>query len=179
MIIDAIQESQHGNQEAILELIEKFSPALRKYARKLGTEDAFYDLQLDFIEIIQSIRCDGLKDRGDGAMVNYLTRSIGHACAHRISNIIAGKIPSSSLDETPDTAFYKNSAYTMPQDSYIELPEGLLTKIERETIYQIHIMGYNAAEVARIRGVTRQNVNQVKRRAEKKLRKYLLESGQV
>ena len=73
MIIDLIQESQHGNQDATMKLIKTFSPTLRKYARALEIEDAYQDLQLDFIEVIQSIRCDELNIRGDGAMVNYLS----------------------------------------------------------------------------------------------------------
>ena len=179
MIIDLIQESQRGNQDATLELIKTFGPSLRKYSRLLKTEDAYHDLQLDFIEAILSIRCDKLNTRSDGAMVNYLSRSIRHAYARRVRNIIATKVPSTPLDETPDAAFYKNSAYVMPHYFYIEIPRDLLTDLERKTIYLIHIMGYSAAETARIRGVTRQTVNQVKRRAEKKLRKYLLESRQV
>lgn len=64
MIIDLIQESQHGNQDATMKLIKTFSPTLRKYARALEIEDAYQDLQLDFIEVIQSIRCDELNIRG-------------------------------------------------------------------------------------------------------------------
>ena len=179
MIIDTVQECQRGNQEAKLELIKKFEPALKKYARKLGTEDAYYDLQLDFLETINAIKCDGLKQCGDGAMVNYLSRSIRHACANRIREIIAQKTVSDSIDETPDAAFYRNSAYHEPKFSYIEIPEDLLTSLEKETLFLIHTMGYSASEVARSRGVTRQNVNQVKLRAEKKLRNYLTETGQV
>lgn len=179
MIIDLIQESQYGNQDATMKLIKTSGPTLRKYARALEIEDAYQDLQLDFIEVIQSIRCDDLNVRGDGAMVNYLSRSIRHAYARRVRNIIATRSPSVPLEETPDTAFYKNCACVMPQHSYIEIPRELLTDLECETIRLIHIMGYSAAEVAQARGVTRQTVNQVKRRAEHKLRKYLTETGQV
>lgn len=55
MIIDLIQESQHGNQDATMKLIKTFSPTLRKYARALEIEDAYQDLQLDFIEVIQNV----------------------------------------------------------------------------------------------------------------------------
>lgn len=179
MIIDTVQESQRGNQEATLELIKKFEPALRKYARKLETEDAYYDLQLDFLETINAIKCDELKQRGDGALVNYISRSIRHACANRIREIIAQKTVSDSIDETPDAVFYRNSAYHQPKFPCLDIPKDLLTSLEKETLFLIHTMGYSASEVARSRGVTRQNVNQVKLRAEKKLRKYLTETGQV
>lgn len=41
MIIDDIRSGQNGNQQAVLDLIKKFYPALSKYAWKLGTEDAY------------------------------------------------------------------------------------------------------------------------------------------
>ena len=179
MIVDTVQECQCGSQDATLELIKKFEPALRKYARKLGIEDVYYDLQLDFLETINAIKCDELKQRGDGALVNYISRSIRHAYAKRIRELITQKAASDSIDETPDAAFYRNSAYHQPEFSYIEIPKALLTSLEKETLFLIHAMGYFAAEVARSRGVTRQNVNQVKLRAEKKLRKYLTETEQV
>lgn len=179
MIIDIVQECQRGNQEATLELIKKFEPALRKYARKIGTEDAYYDLQLDLLETINTIKCNELKQRGDGALVNYISHSIRHACGKRIREIIAQKTASDSIDETPDAAFYRNSAYHEPKFPCLDIPEDLLTSLEKKTLFLIHAMGYSAAEVARARGVTRQNVNQVKLRAEEKLRKYLTETGQA
>lgn len=35
MIIDDIRNGQNGNQQAVMDLVNKFSPALKKYARKL------------------------------------------------------------------------------------------------------------------------------------------------
>ena len=79
MIMDAIRSSQRGNQQATLDLVKKFSPELKKYARKLETEDAYYDLQADFLEIILHLDCDRLRITSDGAMVQYLSQSIYHA----------------------------------------------------------------------------------------------------
>lgn len=46
----SILDVQNGNKEGLLELLNQFKPLLNKYSRKLGYEDAFYDLQLSFIE---------------------------------------------------------------------------------------------------------------------------------
>ena len=35
MIIDDIRKGQNGNQQVVVDLINKFSPVLKKYARKL------------------------------------------------------------------------------------------------------------------------------------------------
>lgn len=49
MLSEAIASAQHNNPDSLLALIEKFKPLLKKYAYKLHYEDAYYDLQLDFI----------------------------------------------------------------------------------------------------------------------------------
>lgn len=51
MLDETIASAQHNNSESLLALIEKFKPLLKKYAYKLHYEDAYYDLQLDFIQI--------------------------------------------------------------------------------------------------------------------------------
>ena len=54
MLINDIRNGQGGNQQAALDLVNQFSPALKKYARKLETEDAYYDLQVDFLDLINA-----------------------------------------------------------------------------------------------------------------------------
>ena len=48
MIIDQICSSQNGDKHAVVELIEKFTPILRKYARKLDVEDAYNDCNIKY-----------------------------------------------------------------------------------------------------------------------------------
>ena len=45
-----------------------------KYARKLETEDAHFDLQAEFLDLILHLNCDKMRETGDGAMVQYLSR---------------------------------------------------------------------------------------------------------
>ena len=53
MLKDTIAAAQRNDEESLLALIEKFKPLLKKYAYKLHYEDSFYDLQLDFIQIVK------------------------------------------------------------------------------------------------------------------------------
>ena len=69
MIIDKIKCAQAGNQEAMLDLINKFMPLLKKYCYKLGYEDSLEDLQLEFITLIFTFKTDNLRDKSDGAVV--------------------------------------------------------------------------------------------------------------
>lgn len=52
MLYQFIQEAQAGNQKAMLYLLEKFDPLLRKYSRRLRAEDSYQTMQLKFLELI-------------------------------------------------------------------------------------------------------------------------------
>lgn len=99
MIIDDVRSSQKGDQQAVLDLINKFSPALKKYARKLETEDAYYDLQVEFLDLILNLDCSKLRETGDGAMVQYLSQSIYHAYIKLLRQLIDNKMPNISTDD--------------------------------------------------------------------------------
>lgn len=178
MIIDDIRRSQGGNQQATLDLIEKFKPALNAYARKLETEDAYHDLVLEFLQILRSINCDAIRFDGDGAMVNYLSQAIYHAYIKLLQRLIKNKFVTVSMDDITDLDLYQNDQYLEMAPFPLDVPGSLLTRKEKLVLYRIHVMGYSAAEVAHAWGTTRQSVNQMKLRAEKKLRNYLIQSGQ-
>jgi len=72
MTIDMILSSQKHDDKATIYLIEKFKPLLKKFASKLSYEDAYYDLLIDFIELIQNIRLETLRNRDEGSIVSYI-----------------------------------------------------------------------------------------------------------
>ena len=51
-LLEEIGRAQDGNEEAMLNLVSKFMPLMKKYGRKLGYEDATEDMTADFIEFI-------------------------------------------------------------------------------------------------------------------------------
>lgn len=173
MIIDDIRNGQNGDQQAILDLIKKFSPILKKYAWKLKTEDAYYDLQLEFLETILHLDYTKLRETSDGAMVQYLSQSVYHAYIKLLRHLIDNKVPTVSIDELADSILYPNSLFYESPCIFNEFPSTMLTFQEADIFYKIEIFGYSAAELARERGTSRQNVNQIKRRAVDKLRRYL------
>ena len=179
MIIDDIRSCQQGSQEATLELIERFSPALKKYARKLGTEDAYYDLQVEFLDLILHLDHSRLRETSDGALVQYLSQSIYHAYIKLLKYLIDNKAPTVATDELTDRILYQNSCICDFHYESLDIPPQLLASQEAEAFYGICILGYSAAELARKKGTSRQSVNQAKQRAIRKLREYLKESGQI
>jgi hypothetical protein len=55
MAVDLIINSQQGSDIAALKLLNRFKPLLKKYARLLSDEDGFYEMQANFLQIIQSM----------------------------------------------------------------------------------------------------------------------------
>ena len=53
MLRDLICSAQAGDKKAMMELIDKFSPLFKKYARKLDYEDAYEDIILFHMEMIR------------------------------------------------------------------------------------------------------------------------------
>lgn len=173
MIIDDIRSGQSGNQQAVLDLINKFYPALSKYARKLGTEDAYYDLQVEFLELILRLDCDKLSSTSEGAMVQYLSQSIYHAYIKLLRHLIDNKVPTISADELTDRVLYQNSIVYTNQHNLFDFLSTLLTPQEANVFYQICILGYSAADLSRKGAGSRQSINQMKQRAISKLRLLL------
>lgn len=60
-----------GNSEILMELIKQFKPLLKKYAWKLGYEDAYEDLQLEFIKLIKEFPTETLSVKNDAGVVSY------------------------------------------------------------------------------------------------------------
>lgn len=160
-------------------LINKFSPALKKYARKLETEDAYYDLQVEFLDLILHLDCNTLRKTGDGAMVQYLSQSIYHAYIKLLRQLIDNKMPNISTDDLTDSMLYQSCCIDSLKDFTLDIPSTLLSPLEADAFFQISILGYSAAELARKEGVSRQSINQAKQKAILKLRRYLQESGQA
>ena len=101
MIDGLIAQSQAGNSDATLMLIEKFNPLLRKYAYKLYYDDAYDDLLADFIELLHNLKLDCVRDKSEGSLVSYIYKSI---YSSYIKKLIALKklhncIPESNLSD--------------------------------------------------------------------------------
>lgn len=76
--------------------------------------------------------------------------------------------PTQQNDLSMHTAVWNEE--TISQD----LPQGLLSQKELYILFAIYERGESAASIARKLKVTRQNINQIKKNAERKLKKKLL-----
>lgn len=76
MLLEELKRAQSGDDQAMLNLISKFLPLIKKYARKLGYEDAANDLIVDFIEFVSKWNLNNFYQSSDGAVVKYIAHSL-------------------------------------------------------------------------------------------------------
>ena len=175
MFSERILRAQSGSQEDMLFIIQKFEPQLKHYSRRLHSEDAQSELTLRFIETIHAMNLDSLRSQGDGTIVAYLAQSV--------RNAYISLLPVKKTVETPVTWKELTEAQLLGLVAPIREREVLdfselldtcpeLTKKERKVLTLIYLHGYTSVDIARIVHTTKQNINQVKMRALKKLRRY-------
>mgnify|MGYP000109232681 FL=1 len=177
MLLDEIRNAQDGNQDAMMTIIRRFNPLLRKYGRKLGYEDATDDLTVELIEQIKEFQISKLRSTSEGAIVNYIATTIYRDYSRILKSIIEEHPKSVSLEDmTPsqkNKLFFDNAAYDeQPLSLYI--PKGILTDTEQAILIAIYEEGKSIAEIAKQQNVSRQNINQIKKKAITKLKTALM-----
>lgn len=175
MTEDLIVQSQTGDSGATLTLINKFDPLLRKYAWKLCYDDAYSDLLFDFLELLHHIRLDRMRDPSEGFLVSYICTSIRNSYIKRLIALkrLRNFIPYSAFS---GSELYDVEAASATVDPYFNLEmtgiDQLLTESELSIVKMIYLLGYTVTETAGIYGISRQAVNQTKKRALQKLEKW-------
>lgn len=176
MLFKLIERAQKDDNLAMLELIERFDPLLKKYAAKLRYEDAYDDLLLFFIERIKNFNQEKQICRNDGAIASYIKVCIKNFCNKK------GKESAKSKNEivlsalTQEQAYYAEADLSKEdkEDIFVELGlKNLLNEEEAKMLYMVYIEGYTTTEIAKACNKTRQAVNQFKNRTLRKVKKAL------
>lgn len=176
MLYELIQNAQKGNKEAMLELINRFSPLFRKYAKKLNYEDAYEDIVLYFIKMIKTFKLDEMKNVKEAAIISYINISIVNFYHKSIYRAIHDKKEIAISVLTEEQRYYIESLLVKNDapDILLELKgKDLLDENEYRLLSMIYVEDYSVAEIARMYNKTRQSVNQMKQRILKKLRKTM------
>ncbi|MCB8818105.1 RNA polymerase sigma factor [Desulfosporosinus shakirovi] len=180
MTVDLIAQSQTGDSGATLTLLKKFDPLLRKYAYKLYYDDAYNDLLFDFVEFLYYFRLDRMRNISEGTLVSYICTSIHSNYVKRLTALKkrCDFFPYSALS---DSQLYYAEATSSTTDTYFELEltgiENALTESENSIVKMIYLLGYTVTETAFIHRISRQAVNQTKKRALQKLEKWFEQSS--
>lgn len=176
MLKERIRRAQFGDQQTMLDLVEQFMPLLKKYAYKLHTEDALQELTLRFLEIVFCMPLDSLKVDSDYAIISYVNCSVKNAYIALLKKYLKSKSDSLSWDELTEMQQLKISNHSEKQypekicfDELLDTcPQ--LTEKERYVLTMIYYYGYSSAKIAKTLSSSRQNINQIKKRALEKMR---------
>ena len=178
-IAEKIILAQNGNEKAMLEIIEVFSPIINKYTRLLKyDEDCMSELFLKLITLIKNeIDIKRMKNKNDGAIINYINSSIKHyyisiskaACKLRENELLPEQDFWLYTSENNETDFSYIENYII-----IDTIKSVLTEREFYCVHSIILNGLTAEEVAKTLNISKQAVNQCKKRALQKLKKHFV-----
>jgi len=173
-LLESIIEAQKDRNGKLVDLVNRFKPLMNKYAYRLRYEDAFFDIQLRFIEIILNLNTNRLEALEYAELLTYIC-----ACVHNAYISLSKAncqykelfLPVSEIFEQAEEGVY---------DDYKELifsdVKTVLTDSEFDVVYKHFFTGMKIEDIATQKGVSRQAVNQIKNRAIKKLRKAFEET---
>lgn len=176
MLLDTIKHAKNDNNEAMLELINRFDRVIRKYARLLKYEDAYEDIVVEFIDFIHKFPIDNIIQKHDGAIVNYICTVLRNKyieLSKHHSVISSHEIPINDLSDE-QKYIIENSMVEPPNelhDLMAYLSDNTLTAYQQRIIFLHFYHGLSIAEIAQREGVSRQNINKAKKNALDKLRK--------
>ena len=177
-LIKLICEAQSGCEEAMVQLIERFAPAINKYYRISNYDaDMRSDLQLAFIILVKRINLKNMQIPNEYAIISYVNHSLGFEYIKLIKKRDSERCKIVDGDFSDIIACYQSDV-AVEDENYgsfeiMDVMKSVLSPREIFFVKAIVLDGYKAAEIARAMGVSRQYVNQCKNNALRKLRKAI------
>lgn len=164
-IYKQIQRIQYGENELIVDILDKFNPLIKKWSKKLGYEEAETDLIIYVIELINKINLNNFILKNDGAIINYISKSLKYKYINTIKKIIDHKIESVEyLDIYNRTEIEEN----------IYLKEYIINNFnekQSKIISYKFFHGYTDIEIGEMLNISRQSVNKNKIKILEKMKK--------
>ena len=142
------------------------------WTKQLGLNN----LTADFIELIHHIDIEKLNNTSDGAIVNFLIRSTYHYYVKRLQKERDRKVPEVYFEDlTPSQSnlVLVQTAVELEESISGYFPSSGLSEREIFILMAVYTYGYSVSDIAKYLQVSRQNINQIKKRAENKIRQKL------
>ena len=178
-----IKAAQNGDEDSLIELINRFEPLLKKYASKcIGfSDDAHSELQLAFIILILDDMKNGhFSFSNERGVKKYIQKSIQHAYITLSKNHeqIICELPFSCFGTLDDPVEFENQVYEYDDYFPIELENILRTLVEKKdltlkealTVKLVYCEDCLVKDVAKRFGLSPSAVSQIKTNAIKKLK---------
>lgn len=174
-LYNLLVRAQRGDKESCYVILEKFERLTKKYSRKLAYEDAEQDVICYFIELIYTFPLEKFREDDEGKIVVYITKCIYHEYIRLVKQIVLQKSEvnySSLSEEQLHVLESRNSEKDCYEQIFLsELHQNMEEK-EWDIIQKIYIEGKAVSQIAKEKGISRQAVNQMKKRALQKIRNY-------
>lgn len=153
---------------AMLELINQFTPLIRKYSflLLLDFDDAISELTAEFIRIIKDF--PGKQEfSSDMFVLSYINKAVRHAYI-----AISKKQAHFNLLYSSEYTHFEQG-YEPQNILWLEDLLSVLTKNQKKVIILKYLYDYSDIEIAQNLNVSRQAVNQIKNRAFQKLKPFI------
>lgn len=173
MLIETIRKAKDGDEAEMMQLIAKFSPAMKKYAYKLREDDALEELQYYFVKLIYTFPLRQFEEAEEYVLIDYIAKSVFSFYVKRLKKHIKNS-RIQLLADLPEEQVYAIECRTATYDDYSTALLGdvkrLLNAKEYEVIYALYYRDLSVIELSKEMHVSRQNINQIKNRALRKLK---------
>lgn len=158
-----------SEKDEMLSLLRQFDPLLKKYAHELRYEDAYNDLQLCFIELIERIKIEGFIGKGEEYLLSYIRKSVVSFSIKLSKQKMYHRVDKLQNVDFSQSNFYIGLLWCDLQN--------LLTKDEQQFLVDLYFEDISASELARRGQVTKQAISNKKRRILDKIRTYYKEAS--
>lgn len=168
-LCNLIPKAKNGDQNAMMEIIKRFTPIIKKYAYKLNYEDTEQDLILNLIQTIHKMPLLNF----DGQAVSYITSSIRHCYIMHLQKHIQKREREVYYEQ--DFTGSSDENLNIYNEIHIDLQSALdkLSPIQREIIISKFFFYKSDKDITAMLNISRQTVYKNKIKALEILRKEL------
>lgn len=189
-LYDLLIKSSKGDNDALLKVIEKFQPLLRKYAHNLNYEDAYSDLMCNLIETCKSFDMNNIRTPTQATLVVYIKTCVINSYKALLrnklkekSNLIYFISPSKDSECSNDNYIDFWDKLASVEDEHLKLEHdfllSILTKYEAEVVMLFYFHKHSVKDIAQYYHVKPPAICQAKSSALRKLKKYYTEETHV
>lgn len=171
-ILLLLQLSHQNNEDALNEIINKFKPLIKKLSNRLEYEEAETDLIISFIQIINRINPYKLKNTSEGALVNYISRALNNKSIDLFKKNVLKKTEMVELNL--NLLKSKDNLNTVVNKVFVEeiFKSNFLTNNQKEILKYRYLYDKSDEEIGLKLHISRQAVNQTRKRGIDLIRKY-------
>jgi len=160
-LYELINAAKNGEEQALINLVNTFEPAINKFSRHLGYDCAKTDLNIFLIELIKKMDLNNFDPKANGKIFNYIYNSIRNKKINLFNKIIENKIDALPIKLECIKSYDPNIETTILVSEFWKF----LTEYQQNVLQKKFFEGLSDMEIASDLNVSRQAINRCKNRA--------------